>query len=180
MTNALTAENMKTLRNAEDIVFRYNSVPGEDAGTTVIECIKRTDPGDGFGDRDIRVQIEVAGTRIRNYTGSPWAGENAQRQEVASMNWVLGTAQYNDVWRTIVQHILRTNDHVWLELLVSNNSETLRSAGLAHDELQLMVERKTGERVKTFTFKLTDAIYPIHAGARPVALVAPATYTLNP
>lgn len=179
MTFGLTAENLKTLRNADDIVFRYNNVPGEDAGSTVIECIKDVDPGDGFGERDIRVQIEVAGTRIHNYTASPWGDDKPQRREVASMDWVLLSVRYNDEWRTIVQHILRTNDHVWVELSVSNDSENLRRAGLTCDELALIVERKAGDKVKSFSFKLAHSIYPMHSTGRPVTLVAPTTYELN-
>jgi hypothetical protein len=179
MTFGLTAENLKALRNADDIVFRYRNVPGEDTRSTFIECIKDTDPGDGFGRRDIRVQIEVAGTRIRNFTASPWGDDKPQRREVASMDWVLSSTQHNDEWRTIVHHFLRKDDHLWVELFVSNDSENLRKAGLSCDELALIVERKAGNKIKTFSFKLDHSIYPTHSTGRHVNLIDPPTYELN-
>jgi hypothetical protein len=134
----LTAENIKTLRNADDLVFRFHAEGHAEPGTWV-EAIKRIDFDDGFGPVDRRISIELPGTLIENYTGHSWVGESVRR-EVKAASWVF-PIRFHGPGFTLVKHILKPGDRMRPVFVVGNDSETLNKANLTRDELRVEIER---------------------------------------
>lgn len=152
---ALTRDQIKAMKNAEHVVFHREHREGEPAKDYAIAS-RRHDPGDGFGERELIVTIPIAGSLFETYE-LPGDGDIA---------WASGVGRrYCAEWATVLE-FLRVGDELIARFVLGNNSETLKDAGLSHDEFKVEIVRtgKTGSR--RFTFWLDDIIAPTHSSAR--------------
>lgn len=145
MENNLTKQELRALRNADDIVFRFFN------GKHTIEPIRRADHSDtGF---EQRIEIEVGGS-VENLDWHSTA-------VVTSGFEMVNASQFNKEMRTIVG-FLKVGDVLELKWVANNNSENMVRAGLVADELRLEVRR--GKKV--FYFNLEYSITPANSLAR--------------
>jgi hypothetical protein len=78
--------------------------------------------------------------------------------------------------------VLRVGDRLHPQLLLSNDSENTRNAGLTVDELRLTVERGPVDqpaKVKKLLFVLDHSIGPPESLGRHVKFASPPTYSLR-
>jgi hypothetical protein len=153
-TTGITREELKALRGADTIVFRWNTeLRGADygpIGSSICATLSH-DPGDGFGKRELSVSVPAVTPVVIDYgnNGTP-AGACA----------VFSSAKFCPELVTALQ-FARTGDLLVPEYVCSNNSETLRDAGLHMDETKLRVRRGG----KTYTFMLHAVCIPARSNS---------------
>lgn len=177
---ALTRENLKVLKGATSIVIRHYTPDaqykpdGLSENLTLIEAIKRVDPKDGYGERDLRVEIPVNGAHISN-----WDTKDAK---VSDFSWVLLHTMIDTPIGTLIHGgVLRVGDRLSVKLYAGNNNENLRNARLTKDEIYLLVERGPVDdrsKCKRLTFMLDDCVCNPHSSARNVRFTR-TEYTIN-
>lgn len=144
-TTGLTREQLKVLRNADDIVVRYHSenYPGNDSDATWFDCIRRNDPNDGYGLRELRVDVPVQPAFIRVYTErSATDGMVANdTRPISYCLWHLYPRWNDNPAHTLVHHILRVGDRVTPVWICNNSSDVVREAGLTRDEFLVQIDR---------------------------------------
>lgn len=135
--------DIAALRKADAICFDHYTRDGVDIRQ--IRAIKRNEKShlDPYA-QDITHHIAV-GSTVRTY------GEG--RDNTWTCFEMIQTAQYHDVWQTIVG-LLRVNDEVALLWEADNNNGYVNEAGLHHDQLSLVVQRGP----KRMTFKVRSSV----------------------
>lgn len=153
---ALTTAEIKAMRNAEHVVFHHEHRPGEHLAKDYAIARKEHDPGDGFGRRELEVRIPIAGSRFEAYSLD---GDG-------DIVWASGVGRkYSPEWATVLG-LLRVGDELIARWVLGNNSDTLKAAGLSHDEFKLTIVRTTKTGSRQMTFWLDDIITPEHSSAR--------------
>lgn len=158
----ITAEQLKALRNADTIVFRYSPE------ATTIEAVRSVDPSDGYGERDLRVSIPVEDAVVTNYAcQNPVDG--SLFRTVSSAAWVLGASQYNATVSTFLRQILRKGDRIRPVFVAGNDSAAVRDAKLTVDELHVNLDRGQG---RALTFSLDHWVGRPLAASRAISFEA--------
>lgn len=172
----LTRENLKTLRNADDIVVRFHSehfkykADGEVLPRTFLDCIKQVDPGDGFGKREMRVEVDVepAGFRVFDQKGQT---DQRAADPISHALWSLHPKWAGNEQHTFIHHLLRVGDRLTPLWVCNNNSDNIRNAGLTVDEFKFEIVRGPVDepsKCKRLVVLLDSAVYPPHNLARNV------------
>ena len=170
-TAALTREQLKALKNADSIVFRFHSedsphVTDRELPATWIEAIKTINPGDGFGERDRRVEIPTGQALLHSYN----------QGVIQYASWVFLHTDRSHPLGTLIHGFLRAGDRLQPEFVAGNNNDHVRDAGLTVDEVHLRVERgplDDPSKVKRFRFMLDTCVYPPHSLARNIHFYSP-------
>lgn len=158
----LTRDDIKTLRNADSIVFRTSTV-SRDRGypeyETFADCTKRHNPGDGFGERELSAKVAVQQTVATVYSSDGWG---SSRVELSGASWVFTSAQYRDTLQTALS-LLKPGDSLCVKYVANNNNGHMRDAGLTCDAIELIVYRKAaGDKLRRFTFALDTVVLTPH------------------
>lgn len=159
ITEGITREQLKALRNADTAVFRWTAVEG---GTTgILDLTKEVERGDGFGRDTLRVEIP-ANARVQNYGQSGFSGdpEGSKLRRANGGDWVLLSLKVRPEWCTFAQ-FLRPGDVVSQEWTVDNRNSLLKRAHLTAHEIKVRVERKG----KLHTFILDSCVCDPHSTA---------------
>lgn len=150
LTNTgLTRWHLKVLRNAKTIVVRHHgegykhAEDGEVLPRTWLDCSTDHDPNDGFGKREIHVDVPCEPARFQVFTErSATEGFVANsRREIDYATWILHPTYSDDPANTLVHHILKAGDRVRPFFQCNNNSETIRDAGLTVDQFFIEITR---------------------------------------
>lgn len=151
----LTRDEIKAMKHASTVAFHHQHRPGEEPRDYAIAS-RDHDPGDGFGSRELRVEIPIHACRFQPYSLD---GEG-------DIVWATGVCRrYVPEWHTFAD-MLRPGDDIVALFVLGNNSETLKSAGLSHDEFKLEIIRTTKSGSRSMTFWIDDIIVPEHSSAR--------------
>lgn len=153
-TTGLTREHLKVMRNANTIVVRHHGegykLPAENEPLrdtllprTWLDCSREFDPGDGFGKRDIHVDVPVEPAYFQVFTErSASEGFVANsRSPIDYAVWILHPKFNEDPANALVHHILRVGDRVTPFFRCNNNSPTTRDVGLTVDQFFFRIER---------------------------------------
>lgn len=136
----LTAENIKALRNADSVSFHHLNPNvdriNETTGPTYVQASKRVDPKDGFGTREIEVEIP-AEVKWTIYERNGNSGRTTPSRAFMSIQ----SCQFAPEWVTFAQ-LLKTGDRLVLHW-TRNGSDFLRDAGLVVTEFRIEVRRST-------------------------------------
>jgi hypothetical protein len=168
LTPALTAADLRTLRNADSVVFRFVTDRAPETtygapGTTVV-CTKRHDPGDGFGCRELQVIIDLPTGSVTTYGRD----DGPPTSQATMAWWVFTSAKFNPPLVTALA-MLRPGDLLIPQWVANNNNGHVRDAGLTTDEFKLRVQRPTKSgRHKVFEFLLDSRVLPPHSTARDI------------
>lgn len=159
ITEGITREQLKALRNATAAVFRWDAVEGGTTGT--LDLSKEVQRGDGFGSDTLRVEIPVS-ARVQNYGGHRFSDdpEDSKLRRAIGGDWVLLTLKVSPEWCTFAQ-FLRPGDVVSQEWTVDNRNDLLKRAHLTAHEIKVRVERKG----KLHTFILDSCVCDPHSTA---------------
>ena len=149
----LTTENIKALRNADWVRFRWD-------GTTTKADAHKSTTRDGFPD-EVEVDIPVLDSKFTVYERNGDSG----RTDPTSAVGVISTARYHELWQSVAR-ILRKGDRLQPHFIANNTTENLRDAGLTHDEFRLMVLRGPIDKLVVMSFWLEDEITPPNSRAR--------------
>ena len=153
----LTTAEVKALRNADSVLFSFGADPMR-TNKHYIGAIKRGK--DEFGEVDRTLVIPVAGY-FRNYATTGQGGVGEPKSAFASIH----SARFDHAWMTVAETV-RVGDDITLHWILSNNTETLKEAGLAHDYLKLQIRRDSRRKPWPLTFKVDDRITPYYSSAR--------------
>lgn len=168
-TEPITSDQLKALRNARSVNFRYNA-------TTHLVDVRATreyDPKDGFGPRELAVEFPIQG--LINTYKNPTTNPKAQ---VVTAYWGLSYASIEDTWRTALHHV-RVGDELIVRWAVAGGeSEKLRTAGFTTVDFTLEVVRTTTKDRKYMHFLLGYSIEPLDSPA-PAVGYGMKEYTLN-
>lgn len=175
----LTREHLKVLRNTDTILVRHHGEEFKHAdGTEVLpatffECIKRVDPRDGFGEREMRVSVPVRPARFRIFTqDSATEGYVANdRRPVSHAIWSLHPKYSDNPANTLVHHTFKAGDRVTPIWVCNNNNDNVRNAGLTVDEFHIEIIRGPVEdqsKCKRLTVLLDTMVLPPLSLAREV------------
>ena len=138
----LTKDNLKAIRQATDICFRF--ADGFNAGKHTIEPSKRIkDPV--YGETSARAVIDVSG-RLEAYGN--------KQGDIYEAFYYLGSCKFDPVWQTIIS-LMRADDDVTLLWLANNDSEAMTEHGVFNDELRIVITRGK----KTLTFSVYSGTY---------------------
>lgn len=168
---ALTREHLRALRSANSLVIRHYqpdwqyAPDGLTEPLTVIDARKEHDPGDGYGRRDLHVDVPMNGMTMQNY---------GKRGRALGFHWVFLYPHHDTPIGTLVHSVLRVGDRLSVKYLASNDSDNLRDAGLTKDEIFLIVERGPADepsKCKRLTFMLDVRVYPPGSSARHIDFV---------
>jgi hypothetical protein len=129
---ALSAENLKALRNADNICFQMQ----EDRA--FITARKTLDPKDGFGAREISVEVP-ADYRVRAYMSD---GTSIQSDPVDAFTSV-ASAKHDGRWLTAVK-TLKVGDRLLLRW-EHDTHQNLRETGFVVTNFTLEVIRTVGK-----------------------------------
>lgn len=157
---ALTREQLKTIRNADSAVLRWNHK--ETDKPDVLELVKEIKEPNGFGSYDLRVQLPCP-ARVANYGGDryPEDADSDRLDRAVSGDWVLLYIRHHDEWNTFA-HFLKPGDRLEQEWTVDNRNELLKKARLTHHEVKIRIRRtvtlKGVERERVYTFMLDSAV----------------------
>lgn len=164
---ALTRDDLKALREADSVSFAYTTEPREGQPPCYLRLTKKHDESgsavwssDTEAERLIPAQVQL--TAYDREHSSSDAQREIRRAYASSLS-----AKFDPHWVTAVANI-KVGDQLILHFIAGNNTETLRKAGLMHDEFDLRVRRfdKDGKRKADLTFRLDDRICPIGSSAR--------------
>lgn len=179
LATGLTREHLKVLRNADTIVVRHHSEHfkyddgKETLPSTFFDCIKKTDPGDGFGEREMRVEVPLEPARFSIYTpDSATHGSVANdRRPISHALWILHPRWNDNPAHALVHDILKAGDRVAPLWVCNNNSDNIRSAGLTADELRIVITRGPVDqpsKCRRLTLLLDTSVVPPSSTARNV------------
>lgn len=115
---SLTSEQVKALRNADHVSFHFDT-----PGVCYVRASKNVDPGDGFGDRSVHVEIP-AESQFTVYERSGCTG----RRDVAKAFWPLGAAKFVPQWVTAARHF-KAGDRLVLHWTTGDVTREQRDAG---------------------------------------------------
>lgn len=137
--------DLAALRKADAICFDHYR---KDADMPVhrIRAIKRAD----VTERDPFAQDVTHNIDVNSVVYAHGDGAHVSQWTCFEM---LHTAQYDDVWMTIVG-LLKVGDELTLVWTADNNNGYVNEAGLHHDQLSLRVDRN-GKRL---TFKVRSSV----------------------
>lgn len=135
----LTADTLKALRNADSMSFHYT--PDADGPSTYIRASKRVNPNDGFGAREIDVEIP-ADVKWTIYEST---GDTGRSMPVRAF-WSILSCQFSPEWTTLTQ-LLKVGDRLVLHW-TSASSGDLREAGFINYEFGIDVRRTVGKAAK--------------------------------
>jgi hypothetical protein len=178
-STGLTREHLKALRNAHDIIVRFHGEHfqyhdgKEPLPHTFADCKKEVDPGDGYGKRELHVEVPLEPARFVVYTErSATEGDVANsRTPVSHALWILHSRWNDSPEYTLVHHILRVGDRVTPVWVCNNNSENVRNAGLTVDEFRVEIMRGPVDepsKCKRLVVLLDTVAIPPHSSARNV------------
>jgi hypothetical protein len=153
----LTAVEVKALRNADGVIFSFGDNPLM-KNQHLIQPYKKNE--DEFGTAERRLTIPVAGY-FRNYATTGQGGVGEPKSAFASIH----SARFDHAWMTVAETV-KVGDSITLHWILSNNTETLKKAGLAHDYLELQIRRDSRRKPWPLTFKVDDRIAPYYSSAR--------------
>lgn len=161
----LSADDVRALRTADTVSFHYydgrgyvqltldgGERTGEPRTLTVAE--QRAFPQGVDRSAERRRTIDVT-TEMHGYGADGWSSWNAESEPRAAAFEMINSAQYSDVWRTLVS-LMRKGDRLTLAWVADNNTDNYRAAGLHGDHLKVIIVR--GET--RLTFNLVTAVRP--------------------
>lgn len=150
--NPLEASQVKALRNADSILYRYSVA--EDL--CVLECMKKVDVGDGFGDRELRVEIPVSPqfTQYEEFN-------DGLRREITNACWIFSSARFIPQLVTALS-LLRKEDRIQIHVIAGNSNGVTNEADLVTDEIYLKVHRSVNGNGTVLTFLLDTITYKKH------------------
>jgi hypothetical protein len=160
---ALTREDVKALREATTVVFGYSvesTYDGDGVASkrTDIRAIKRLDAQSCVWSSDLTRNILAAGSMITAFDRDLGPAES-----VRSACTSISVAQHDEAWRTVVG-LLRVGDEIVLRWYLGNDTPAMREAGIALDELHLIVQRANSD--KRLVFRIEHRASPTHSSAR--------------
>lgn len=143
---ALALYQVKALRNADDVTFRFND------GRCYIQATKQTDPNDGFGARPIDIEIPAEPKWSIHYLpGAPRAKPRVAFYSCSS-------AQFRPEWVTATK-FLKVGDELILHW-TKEHSERVRDAGLQTVEFRMEVRRRGARGTSHYVFLLGADVEP--------------------
>lgn len=135
-TVTLSAEHLKALRNAHSVSFHTL-----EEGECYIRATKPTDPGDGFGSRELTVDVPAQ----PQFTIYEHNGTSGRRTPKAAF-WSIMACRFHPEWVTAAR-FLKAGDKVFLHW-TSDTSENLRASGWRTYKFALVVTRKIGKTAR--------------------------------
>lgn len=170
-TEGLTRDDLKAIRSADHWVsFHYAAEhdmhesyrPEDRPPDTTLRLVKRHDPGDGFGQRELTVEIPCETASFTIYeTGydNPGPLRNAY--------WPISSPFHCPEWATVTK-LLKVGDRIRPHWRAGNNSDMTREVGITIDEFYLYVHRRKGkgEDQELLTFLLGVCPIKPHSAGR--------------
>ena len=123
----ITKEQIKAIRQANDICFRFKN------GEHTIEASKRI-KDTVYGDTTARADIPVSG-QLHAY--NPYGNKQG---DISGAFYYLGSCKFDPVWQTIIS-LLRADDDITLVWSANNDSEAMVDHGVFNDQLNITVVR---------------------------------------
>lgn len=159
----LTADEIKALRRADSIVFRF-----EKDDYCRIDATIEYDPGDGFGKRDLQRTIHIREAQTTNYVESDSPGVN---REITHACWVFSAARFHPQLVTMFS-LLRPGDQIRPHFVAGDHNGHVAEAGLRSDTINVLVHRRARKSEKVLTFRLDTTTYPREYGYANLTLTA--------
>lgn len=166
-TFEITADDVAALRTADSVSFHYYEGRsyihagignyGNLNGRIYSAKEQRIFPANGAGTsdrtREIACKVRMHGYKVANVSGAlGWTLDSRPNSSAFAHR---GTAQYNDVWKTIAA-IISAGSTITLEWTADNNTENISQVGFHADELRIKVNRGK----QTYVFLLEYQVGP--------------------
>lgn len=154
---ALTRDDIKALRNAASIVFRFN-LDNDRYGPigSFVEANIEHDPGDGFGKRELRKSIPINPAHVTNYS---------DRGEAKGACEVFTSARYVPQLATLFT-LLKPGDELHPRWTAGNDTDVVRERGVTIDEFAVRVRRPGKAGKASFEFLLHCQVTTPHSQSR--------------
>ena len=162
---------IRAIRNADSLVFFHNVEYAGERGPWLKAIRDGERSSTGFEEQH---WVRLAEARVANYEEGMGESRPDFPNKGRATDQLIGSVVLLSVsvrpeiatWTKI----LREGDALVVEFLVGNNNETLRKAGLSHDEAWLGVYRDKADRkmAQVGRYFLDDTIAPVWSSARMV------------
>lgn len=136
----LTKEDIKALKEAESVAFVLE-VPPEDRWNAFSKIICRSEEKD----KTIHCDAEIS-----NY-GAAVLGD------IVSGAFSLMLPNFDDAWRTILEHV-KEGDRITVGWRACNNNQLLWDADLYKDDIYIVIKRYSRGKHKRLNFNLSSVV----------------------
>jgi hypothetical protein len=175
---SLTKQDVRAIKNADSLVFYHNTEYAGERGPWLKAMLDRRNSSTGY---DQENWIAIHGTSIRDYEGgmgsldyrpNDWPTKGREASELYGVV-ILSSIKVRMEVHTWTK-ILREGDDLAVEFIIGNNNDSLRKAGLSHDEAWLTVYRlnAAGRNVAIGKYFLDDLTTDVWS---PIRMVRPIT-----
>lgn len=156
-TVTLTAEQLKALRNADSVSFHFN---GAHSPVAFVRATKRVKGNDGFGGRDLTVEIP-AEQKFTIYE----RGDTSGRRTPVDAFTSIPSCQFSPLWVTAAK-FLKVDDRLVLHWTGGDTHQALRDAGFTVGYFDLEVARLVGKsgREERLAFRLDTSVSKVGSG----------------
>lgn len=164
---SLTAQQVKALKKADSICFRYQRHNKfDDKVSSVIDATIKTKGYQVGTEHSETIPVEVNCVIVDHDSKTPLATIQKHRDDLRCFTSLDYQRDHGSIWSTITAN-LKAGDKITLVWNRNNNCESIEAFGMACDELSLTVTRTlpSGKK-KQFTYKIDSSVTPRHSSAR--------------